>query len=365
MKKWSWRIGRIAGIDLNVHATFFLLVGWVAISAYTTRQSLGDALAGVVFIICLFAIIVLHELGHALMARRFGIGTRDITLLPIGGVARLERMPEDPKQELLVALAGPAVNVVLALGFLLLTVLRGGLGGFDEAVRAGGGFLDQMVWVNVALVVFNMLPAFPMDGGRVLRALLALRMSYVRATQVAAGIGQTMAVLFGFLGLFTNPFLVLIAFFVWLGAAGEASLVRLRSALAGVPVHAAMITHFRTLAPHDALARAVDLVLEGFQQDFPVLEGGRVVGVLTRARLVEGLARVGEGAPVASVMERAVRGVDPEEPLEEVLIRLQGDAGGSLPVIRDQRLVGLLTTDNLSELLMIREALRGFRASSA
>ena len=263
--KWSWRIARIAGIDLYVHVTFLILVGWVALSHYLARQSAADAFTGVAFIFSLFGIVVLHELGHALTARRFGIPTRDITLLPIGGVARLDRMPQDPKQELLVALAGPAVNVVLAAILFVVLELGQGLSAYGDVVRVGGRFLDQLFWVNVSLAAFNLLPAFPMDGGRVLRGLLALRMDYLRATQLAAGIGQAMAVLFGFVGLFTNPFLVFIALFVWLGAAGEASMVQMRSALAGIPVQKAMVTDFRTLAPDDPLGRAVDYVLAGFR----------------------------------------------------------------------------------------------------
>ena len=171
----SWRIGRIAGIDVYVHFTFLLLLGWVAISHYLAHGDLAEAMSGLAFILALFGIVVLHELGHALAARRYGIRTRDITLLPIGGVARLERMPEDPWQELVVALAGPAVNVVLAAGIYFALALGRGVESLDESVRVGGGLLDQLFWVNVSLVAFNVLPAFPMDGGRVLRALLAMR----------------------------------------------------------------------------------------------------------------------------------------------------------------------------------------------
>ncbi|MDX1578882.1 MAG: site-2 protease family protein [Gemmatimonadota bacterium] len=365
MRRWSARIGRIAGIDLYVHATFLLIVGWVAWEAYRARGSWADALGGVVFILCLFGIIVLHELGHALTARRYGIGTKDITLLPIGGVARLERMPDEPLQELWVALAGPAVNVVLAILFFaaLQIGLGGGLHDLGEAASVTGGFLEQMFWVNVALVVFNMLPAFPMDGGRVLRALLALRLDRVRATDIAAGIGQAMAFLFGFVGLFWNPFLVLIALFVWLGAGAEAAMVRTRAMMHDVAVRTAMITDFRALDPHDPLSRAVDLVLAGYQQDFPVLREGRLEGLLTRARLMESLAEGGPGLAVGRAAEPVSDSAHPDDALDAVIERLQTGNQPAIPVERDGRLVGLLTTDNLSELLMIREALRGYRSS--
>jgi Zn-dependent protease len=211
---WSWRIGRIAGIDVYVHFTFLLLLAWVGVEYYLAHGSLAEALYGVAFILALFGIVVLHELGHALAARGYGIRTRDITLLPIGGVARLERMPEEPRQELVVALAGPAVNVVMAVGIYIGMALGQGLAPLGDVLSVEGNFVSQLFWVNVSLALFNLLPAFPMDGGRVLRALLAFRLDYVRATQVAARVGQGMALLFGFVGLFFNPFLVFIALFL-------------------------------------------------------------------------------------------------------------------------------------------------------
>src|SRR5581483_5404663 len=269
--KWSWRIARVSGIDIYLHGTFLILLAWVGLSHLLQGLGVGDAMAGLVFVSTLFGIVVLHELGHAITAQRFGIRTRDITLLPIDGVARLERMPEKPWQELLVALAGPAVNVVLAgLLFLALAPIEGAAAVNDVAL-VGGRFLAKLVWVNVGLAVFNLLPAFPMDGGRALRAMLAMRMDYVQATQVAASIGQGLALLLGFVGLFSNPFLVFIALFVWIGAAGEAAVVQMKSALRGIPISRAMVTEFRTLSSADSLARAVDHVLTGFQHDFPVV----------------------------------------------------------------------------------------------
>ena len=361
---WSWRIGRIAGIDVYVHSTFLLLLGWVGLSHYLAHQDPREALYGVVFILALFGVVVLHELGHALAARRYGIRTHDITLLPIGGVARLERMPDDPKQELVVALAGPAVNAVLAGALYLGLLLGQRLIPVEEVPRVGAHFLNQMLWVNVSLAVFNLLPAFPMDGGRVLRALLALRLNYVRASQVAARIGQGMALFFGFLGLLYNPFLVFIALFVWIAASEEASMVQMRSSLDGIPVEQVMITRFHALRPDDPLGRAVQHFLAGLQQDFPVVQDGRLVGVLTRDDLTAALGRFGPEARVGDVMRRDFVTADPHEMLQTALARLQGCDCHTLPVVRDGRLLGLVTADRLGEALMIQEAMRKARPRS-
>jgi len=285
-----------------MHATFLILLVWLGISYYLRRQRMADVINGLTLIVALFAIVILHQLGHALTARRFGIRTRDITLLPIGGVARLERMPDDPKQELLVALAGPAVNVVLAGLLLFVMVPTGAALTVPDSRLTGGNFLSNLMWINVVLATFNMVPAFPMDGGRVLRALLAMRMDYVHATQRAASVGQALALVFGLVGLFYNPFLVFIALFVWMGAAAESSMVQMKSALAGIPVSRAMITDFRSLAPGNSLQEAIEHVLSGFQHDFPVLEQGRLVGVLTREDLLKSLAQKGPETRVAGTM---------------------------------------------------------------
>jgi len=345
-----------------MHATFLLLIVWVAVTHWVRGQSLDAVIAGVAFILALFACVVAHEYGHALMARRFGIQTRDITLLPIGGVARLERMPDEPRQELWVALAGPAVNVVIAavlFGWLFVT---GGLAPVDQLGVTEGSFLERLMVVNVGLVLFNLLPAFPMDGGRVLRAVLATRMEYTRATQVAANIGQGMALLFGFLGLVGNPFLLFIAFFVWIGAAQEASMVQMKSALGGIPVGRAMITDFRSLGPTDRISRAVELILAGSQQDFPVVEGGRVVGVLTRGDLLTALPARGQDVMVSEVMQRQFQVVDSSDMLEIAMQRLRECACHTIPVQHGGRLVGLLTMDNVGEFVAIQAALGGGRA---
>jgi Zn-dependent protease len=216
--KWSWKIGTLAGIELRIHVTFLLLLGWVGARHWMLGKNTDAALSGVGFILALFGCVLLHELGHSLAARKYGIPTRDITLLPIGGVARLERMPEKPGQELWVALAGPAVNVVIAAVLFAWLSLTHGWAPLSQLHVAAGPFLERLLVANVSLVLFNLIPAFPMDGGRVLRAVLASRMEYVKATQIAAGVGQGLALVFGFAGLFSNPMLLFIALFVLIGA---------------------------------------------------------------------------------------------------------------------------------------------------
>jgi Zn-dependent protease len=359
--KWSWRIGSFAGIGVYIHATFLLILGWVVLSHWLQGQTAAATAGGVLFTLALFGCVLLHEFGHALMAKKYGIRTRDITLLPIGGLARLERMPDDPRQELWVALAGPAVNVVIAAALFAGLTAGQALEPLEKLGLATGSFWERLMVVNVFLVIFNMLPAFPMDGGRVLRALLATRLEYTRATQIAATVGQGMALVFGFVGLFANPFLLFIAFFVWIGAQQEASMVQMKSALGGIPVSRAMITDFQTLAEGDTLATAVEHILAGSQQDFPVVDGDRVAGVLTRDDLLKALAREGTAASVGGVMRRDIQTVDANDMLESAFAGLQACACHTLPVLRGGRLVGLLTADNVGEFLMIQAAVAGGR----
>jgi len=354
--KWSWKLGEVTGIGIYVHATFGILVAWIGMASWASGGTVAAVVGAIAFILALFGCIVLHELGHALAARRYGIRTRDITLLPIGGMARLERMPEEPSQELVVALAGPAVNFAIAIALWVGLSLAGGLR-LDAATSAlEGPFLQRLMFVNAVIAVFNLLPAFPMDGGRVLRALLARRMSYVAATQTAAHVGQVAAFGLGLLGLLANPFLIFIALFVWIGAAGEASMVQMRSALAGIPVEQAMLSDFETLRADDPLSRAVDITLRGSQKDFPVLSGGQVNGILTQERLLAALARDGPDAPVAGAVRDQVMVVDSHDMLEGALARLEGATASAIPVTHNGVVVGLLTMDNVGELVRIQAA---------
>ncbi|TPV92758.1 MAG: site-2 protease family protein [Myxococcales bacterium FL481] len=348
------RVARIAGIDVYIHWTFGLLVAWILFRHLDRGDDLVTAIDGVVFVLAIFACVVLHELGHALTARRFGIRTRDITLYPIGGVARLERMPERSLEEFLVAIAGPAVNLVIAGG--LIGVLAAGqrVAGLLEFDLIGGDFLVKLAQVNVVLAVFNLVPAFPMDGGRVLRALLALRFDHARATKIAATAGRVMAVGFGIVGYFFNPMLILIAVFVFVGAHQEAQAAHAKSLLLGIPVAQAMITEFHALDVDDPLDAAVQALLASDQKDFPVIAGANVAGMLSRDHLLRALARGPAGdVSVGSAMSTKCEPVHPHEMLDDVFARMQQAECQALPVLQANRLVGLVTLENIAEWMMV------------
>ncbi|MBZ5506605.1 MAG: site-2 protease family protein [Acidobacteriia bacterium] len=357
--KWSWKIGKFAGISVYVHATFLILIAWLVLTEWGATHNGRAVLNAVLFILALFACVVAHEFGHALAARRFGISTRDITLLPIGGVSSLERIPDDPRQELWVALAGPAVSV--AIGTLILVVLWvTGAGSHFSRTGPWGNvpFFEQLLLANFVLAVFNLLPAFPLDGGRVFRALLARRMDYSKATRIAANVGQGMAFFFALLGLFGNPFLLLIALFVWIGAGQEAASVQIKSALRGIPVSEVTVTDFSTVSSSDTLARPVELMLHGTQQDFPVVDHGRLTGILTRKELLSGLSQTGPDTPVSQVMRKEYQVISSTEMLQTASEKLQGPDSRVLLVMEGERLLGLFTIENLSEFVMVQSALR-------
>ena len=354
--RWSLKVGELAGTAVYVHVTFFVLLAWIGVVDGLEKGSFTAAVEAVGFTTTLFGCVVLHEFGHALMARRFGIRTRDIILFPFGGVGRLERIPEVPSQELRIALAGPAVSVGIAAGLFAALRLQGSAPRLEDFGIGDASFTERLMFINAGLAVFNLLPAFPMDGGRVLRALLAMRFDYARATEVAARIGQGVAVLFAIVGALTNPLLVIIALFVWMGAAAEAGVVQFKRALRGVTVGTAMRTEFGELAPGDALGRAAEMAIRHAQSDFPVLLDGRVVGVLTRRDLVRRLSEDGADRTVGDVMHRTFETVDSSEPLDAVFGRLQQEPDTILLVTDHGRLAGLVGLDEITNLLRIRRA---------
>ena len=372
--RWSFSVARISGIDVRLHVTFLLLPAIYGLVGYSAG-GVGGAAAAVGSVLLVFLCVLLHEFGHALAARHYGIPTRDITLLPIGGVARLERMPEEPAQEIVVALAGPAVNLAILLGLGLVT----GFGhvfhppAVDDMDPGGRlGVVGRLVQVNAYLLLFNLIPAFPMDGGRVLRALLARGLGYVRATAIAANVGQVIAVGFGVVGLgwlkshgiSGNPVLVLIAFFIFMAGSQEATAVRMRDLTRDVRLQEALITDFRALPVTATLGDAVELLLHGSQQDFPVVDDtGRAVGVLTRADLVTALGKGGPDTPAAAVMRRDVPAVSVHASFETAFREMQSANCPALPVVdRAGKLVGLITPENVGELMMVHSVLgRGAR----
>ena len=355
--KWSWRLGKFAGIDVYLHATFFLLLVWIASMHWMAGHSAEVMFSGLAFILGLFGSVLLHEFGHALTAKAFGIGTRDITLLPIGGISRINKIPDKPRQELAVALAGPAVNLVIAGVLFVFLYQTNAWVPIDKLALTQGSFLERVLLANISLLVFNLLPAFPMDGGRALRALLACWVNYGQATRIAAGVGQGFAVIFGVVGLFVNPLLVLIAVFVWFGASQEAAATLMKLSFAGIPVRKVMLTDFQSLREDDTLSRAVDLILAGSQHDFPVLDGNRVTGLLTRADLIAALSKRGPECHVSDAMRRDYRTIDASDPMEGVLMRIAESREYVIPVTEAGELVGLLTSDNLAEFFMLRTAL--------
>jgi Zn-dependent protease/CBS domain-containing protein len=356
---WSWSLGHLFGIELRVHATFLVLLAWVALSHLMRGHDLAIAVGGIAYVVAVFAIVVLHELGHALTARRFGIATRDITLLPIGGVARLERMPTKPSEEFLMAIAGPAVNVALAVLLFGVLVAMGASGDVTRLELVGGPFVAKLMWTNVGLAVFNLVPAFPMDGGRVLRAVIASRTDYVRATDIAARVGQAIALVFGLIGLFSNPFLVVVALVVWVGAQGEAQAAHVKASLAGVPVSRAMVTSFAAAAPEEPVAAVVEHMLAGFQEDIPVIDGrGALVGLVGRAEVLRAAMEGSSSLPVASVMLKGGPAVRESDSLDFALERLQESGRRSIPVVRAGELVGMLPVENVAYLLQVQDRAR-------
>jgi Zn-dependent protease/CBS domain-containing protein len=361
---WSLMIGRIAGTAIRIHITFLIFIAWIWGASYISE---GPAAAwnGLVFIILLFVCVLAHEFGHILAARAYGIETPDVTLLPIGGVARLARIPEEPIQELLIALAGPAVNVAIAVVLLVLTGSQAEPTQLAAVESSKFALADRLTVVNLFLALFNMIPAFPMDGGRVLRALLAIRLGYVRATKVAATIGQASAFVMGAIGLFYNPLLIFIALFVYFAASSEAHAAALRAMSQGIPVTSAMMTRYATLAPDTHIDEAVETLLSTSQSDFPVTDDGRLVGLLGRTDIVRALKQMGPDARVGQAMTTDIPVVDRTRRLDEALRILQEKSAPAVGIVdAGGRLVGLITTETLGEMMLIGDLAPNFRLRS-
>jgi stage IV sporulation protein FB len=352
--RWSFTLGTFMGTAVRIHVTFLLFLAWIGLVAWQRggAQAAGDS---VLFISAIFLCVLLHEFGHILTARRFGIVSPEVTLLPIGGVADMESMPQKPWQELLIAVAGPSVNVVIAGALLAIS----GAFNLHEATQIANpsvSMLERLAATNLLLAGFNMIPAFPMDGGRVLRAALAMWLGQLKATRIAAGIGQGFALLLGFAGLFGNPMLLFIALFVFMAAAGEAQMTTMAEAARGLPVVDAMENRIATISRGASVSEAIDILLATSQDDFPLVDpAGRPAGLLSRAEIVDALRDSDPSAPVAPFARKEMTVIGAHETIDAALPALNG--GDPVGVVdQDGRLVGLLTRQSLAEIMMIREA---------
>ena len=366
--RWSFQVARVAGIDIKVHATFFLIVAFGALQ-WGAPHGVRGALFGALLILLLFFCVVLHELGHSLVARCFGIRATQIVLLPIGGVAVMDRNPEKPLHELLIALAGPAVNVVIAL-LLVAAFGSTALAGIDRqaVLSAAGGAPTHrtlILWIltaNISLALFNLIPAFPLDGGRVLRAVLALFMGFSKATRAAAAIGQFLAMVLGLYALFSGLFLLaLVAFFIFIGAGRERAEEEARTVLDTYKVGDAYNSHALTLAPWDRVSHVVDLILTSYQPDFAVLQGSQLMGIVTRQDVLKSLSST-EGDPiVSSMMAREWFQAQAEEPLDEVRRRMEASGARVAAVYEQDRFVGLVSLEDIAEAMLVIAFARGRR----
>ncbi len=356
---WAYRIARVSGIDIKVHVTFLLILLFGGLQWGGTHGVAGFVF-GVLLMIALFACVTLHELGHSLAAQYFKIPVREIVLLPIGGVAMLGRLPEKPLQELVIAAAGPAVNVAIAAGLTLaggpaLATLDG-QGLLEGAIPppSPAAFLFWLLAANVTLVVFNMIPAFPLDGGRMLRALLAMFTNYARATKVAATIGQGIAIALGVLGVLSGNFiLAIIAVFIFFGAGMESFQAQAKTVLTTLRVGDAYNKHALQLAPGDRVSRVVDYILTSYQPDFAVVLGGNLLGVVTRDDVLHVLAQRADDPYVAEIMRREVARVDADASLEDVKEHMSQENARLVAVFSGERYLGLVSQEDLKEALSV------------
>jgi len=371
----SFPLLTVRGIVIRMHITFPLILVWAVLQfGVFTGQGVSGAVFGIIVMLLLFTIVVLHELGHSLAAQHYGVPVNEIVLLPIGGVAQLQRIPEKPVQELVIAIAGPLVNIGIAI-LLYLAHRLFGIGGVSAGdpmrllmgVGRGGinAIFDYIFALNLFLAIFNLIPAFPMDGGRVLRALLAIRLDYARATAIAVTIGQALALLAGLWGFLGGDFfLIIIAIFVYMGAGQEGQLVQLRRVLGNLLVERAYSRQARALNPHSTLQEAVDLTLTTFQSDFPVCDGEQLVGLLTYRRLVESLNQRSSDTPVREVMLTDVKPVSPKDSMFDAQQRMGEEQLDALPVVQDGRFLGLLTSRDVGEVYRLASSHPGLLSRS-
>jgi Zn-dependent protease/predicted transcriptional regulator len=353
--KYSLSLGKVSGIKISVHWTFLILIAWIVISNMRSGSGAAETAWSVGFILAIFGCVILHELGHAMAAKRYKINTLDITILPIGGIAQLEAMPEKPKEELVVALAGPAVNVII---FAILFPFVRQTSDIDEldtlkTINAEN-FLPALMGINLWLALFNLIPAFPMDGGRVLRALLGFKLNHSKATRIAASVGQVLAMAFVFLGFFYNPFLIFIGFFIFLGAQSEAMHAQSKFLLKGFTVKDVIMHQIPLIDSSASIKEAANKLLDSQNKVFLVVKDDKPVGTLSRDQIINALAEQGETASVDKFKDNDLLFLEPKMELEKAWSLMQQKKKSILPVLSDGHLIGAVDQENIAEFILIR-----------
>lgn len=358
--KANLNLGSISGIKIKIHWTFFFLIAWIVFDQLKHGGNSESILFNIAFVLAVFLCVVLHELGHALTAKRFGINTEKITLLPIGGMASLDKTPESPKQELLVVIAGPLVNVAIAIFLYFIVPV-------DELINQSftntygifasfsfQNFLLFLFLVNVGLALFNMIPAFPMDGGRMLRALLAMKMNRAKATQIATNIGQFIAVVFLLIGLLYNPFLIFIALFIYIAAYGENQMVQHLELLKDHSVEEAMLLNITTFNPKDSIDLVVNKTISGTETNFIVVEDGMVKGILFHRKIIENSNKT---VLVKDIMDTNFKTVSNTDNLKKIYRLIYSKKQPFIPVTNQGKLLGAIDATNLNEYIALQSKL--------
>lgn len=356
-KKWSLYLGSPWGIKIFVHWTFLILIAWIFIMHFRAGNGIREGLSGVLFILALFTCVVMHEFGHALTARRFKVYTRDITLYPIGGIASLESMPSKPIEEFQVAVAGPTVNLVIAALLWIYFKSTGHVLSFENTQNihmTGAAFGLNLIYVNIILAVFNLIPAFPMDGGRVLRSLLSMKINASKATSVAVTIGQIIAIAFVFLGFFYDFWLIFIGLFIFLGAGAESKTEELKHAIEGVKAENIMMTNFMTINSDVTLETAAEKLLGSNEKSLLVMENGTLLGILDYKNIVEGLHKGQQHQRVADFTTKDIYQFDIDEYISDKLLQILQGGQSLFPVIKGGKVVGVISSGNLYRWLQSR-----------
>ncbi len=360
--KYVLPLGSPFGIRVSVHWSFLLLVAWIVYVDIERGLGLVPILYSILFIITIFICVVIHELSHSLTARKYGISAKSITLLPIGGVADMEKMPEDPKEEFAVSITGPLSNLVIAFALWIILASTGNfdLQSYDYRAINKSNFLIVLTFANFMLAFFNLLPVFPMDGGRVLRAILSMQLPREKATYIAMNIGKFLAVGLALLGLYLNPFLIIIAIFVFIGAQREYEMIRYTSVLKGYKVKHNLIKEYTPLHPDDSIQKAVDILLSTPEERFVVAEDKQIRGVLTRNDIIEGLMKYDRDMEISLIMNKEVTVFSEDTPLQEAYEKMRNKQITMAPVVdRAGCLTGIIDMVNINEFLMVKGARKG------